>query len=352
MTKLIYTSLNFNKLSLLDIDTLNKYDTLGMYKVYDSWPRIAKKSYESNLDKYDFNDIDTFVFAGMGGSGALGDIFSSVLSKTKNHVYVIKGYLLPKALTEKSLIVTTSVSGNTKETLTVLESAKKITKNIIAFSSNGVMKNYCKENNIEHRNIQEEHSPRASFVKFLYSMLNVLGHSLSIKKEDIIESLNTLETTASQINSRNLHSNNLSLHLAEWIPNISMIYYPYGLLAAATRFKNSLQENAKLHVMIEDVVEASHNSVVSWEKNSEVKPILLEGRDDYIKTKERWCVLKKYFKENNIDFREIYSIEGSILAKLINMIYILDYATIYRAVLSETDPSPVNSIDYIKNNLT
>ena len=264
MPKLIYSSLNFNKLSLLDIDTLNKFDSQGMYKVYDNWPIIGKESYESKLDICDFNDIDTIVFVGMGGSGALGDIFSSVLSKTSKHVYVVKGYRLPQSLSENSLIVTTSISGNTDETLTVLESAKKISKKIIAFSSDGKMKNYCEKNNIEHRNIQEVHSPRVSFVKFLYSMLNVLGSSLSIKKEDIVESLNTLETASTQINSKNLTSSNPSLNLAGWIPDISMIYYPYGLFAAATRFKNSLQENAKLHVMIEDVVEASHNSIVSW----------------------------------------------------------------------------------------
>lgn len=343
--------MNFNKQILLDISTLNKYDSQGMYKIYDNWPMLAKESYESNLGVCDFNDIDTIVFAGMGGSGALGDMFSSILSKTSKHVYVTKGYILPQSLNENSLIVTTSVSGNTDETLTVLESAKRISKKIIAFSSDGKMENYCEKNNIEHKNIQEVHSPRASFVKFLYSMLNVLGPSLSIKKEYIAESLNTLETASTQINSKNLTSSNPSLNLAGWIPDISMVYYPYGLLAAATRFKNSLQETAKLHVMIEDVVEASHNAIVSWEKSSQVKPILLEGRDDYFKTKERWKILKEYFQKYNIDYKEVHSIEGSILAKLINMIYVLDYATIYRAVLTKTDPSPVGSIDFIKSKL-
>lgn len=61
----------------------------------------------------------------MGGSGALGDIFSSVLSKTNIHVNVIKGYHLPKTVDSNTLVVTTSISGNTVETLTVLDSAKK-----------------------------------------------------------------------------------------------------------------------------------------------------------------------------------------------------------------------------------
>ncbi len=53
-----------------------KYDSQGMYKTYAKWPEIAHKSYELNQEHIDFNHIDHIVFAGMGGSGALGDIFS------------------------------------------------------------------------------------------------------------------------------------------------------------------------------------------------------------------------------------------------------------------------------------
>jgi glucose/mannose-6-phosphate isomerase len=130
-----------------------------------------------------------------------------------------------------------------------------------------------------------------------------------------------------------------------------VIYYPWGLHAAAIRFKSSLQENSKMHAMIEDVIETSHNGIVAWEKKHPVKPILIEGIDDYIKTKERWNIIKKYFEENSIDHREIYSVKGSILSKIINLIYLLDYASIYKAVLSETDPSPIHSIDFIKKRL-
>ncbi|MGI0061364.1 MAG: SIS domain-containing protein, partial [Nitrosotalea sp.] len=136
--------------------------------------------------------------------------------------------------------------------------------------------------------------------------------------------------------------------LAEWISGVPAIYYPFGLQAAAVRFKNSLQENSKIHAMMEDVVEACHNDIVSWEKKSNVQPILLQGADDYIKTKQRWKILKKYFELNKIDYREVHSVNGSIISKLINLIYLLDYSTIYLAALSKTDPSPTKSIDFIK----
>ena len=93
------------------------------------------------------------------------------------------------------------------------------------------------------------------------------------------------------------------------------------------------------------------SGIVSWERPSQVQPILIQGKDDYIKTKELWKILKKYFKLHGIDFREISSVRGSILSKLINLIYMLDYISIYNAILNRTDPSPVSSIDYIKSKL-
>jgi len=86
-------------------------------------------------------------------------------------------------------------------------------------------------------------------------------------------------------------------------------------------------------------------------KKSDVRPILIEGQDDYIKTKERWEVLKEFLLQNNIEYREIVSVNGSILSKIINLIYLLDYSTIYKAVLGEIDPSPVKPIDFVKSKL-
>jgi len=322
-----------------------------MYAVYDKWPEIARESFESEQESISFEGIDQIVFAGMGGSGAIGDIFSAVLSKTKIHVNVIKGYLLPATVDFKTLVITVSVSGNTSETLAVLDSAHKKKCKIIAFSSGGKMEKYCTKNKIEHRIIPQYHSPRASFTSYLYSILKVLHSALEIKQQDILESITELENIRKKISSSNLTKNNLALNIAERVTDIPTIYYPFGLQSVAIRFKNVLQENAKMHVIAEDVLEACHNGIVSWEKESNTKPILIQGKDDHIKTKERWNIMKDFFRKNKIDYMEIISIEGSILSKITNLIYILDYCSIYKAILTETDPTPVKSIEFIKDRL-
>ena len=334
---------------ILNISTLKKYDPQEMYKFYDQWPQIAKESFELKFDCGNFEKINHIVFAGMGGSGTIGDIFSALLSKTNIHVNVVKGYILPQTVNSKTLVIVTSVSGNTSETLSILDSANKKGCNIIAFSSGGNMKDYCLKNKIKHVMVKKYHSPRTSLVSYLYSMLKILEKPINIKTYDVMESIKVLQELNKKINSSNLSDNNPSLKLANWISEIPIVYFPFGLDAAATRFKNSLQENAKMHIMKEDVIEAGHNGIMAWERESIVKPILLQGIDDNIHTKERYKVIKEFFKKNQIEFYEIYSNKGSILSKLVYLIYLLDYATIYYSILTETDPSPVKSIDYLKN---
>jgi glucose/mannose-6-phosphate isomerase len=335
----------------LDIATLEKYDSQKMYKIYDEWPDIARKAFETNQESIHFEDIDHIVFAGMGGSGAIGDIFSAILSKSEIHVSLIKGYLLPKTVNKNTLVIVTSVSGNTLETLAILDSARKMNCKLIAFSSGGKIEKRCKNNQILFRKIPFFHSPRTSLINYTYSILNILNSLFPIGKKEILDSLAELKIIKKQIDSNNLSNSNPAINLAKWINGIPMIYYPHGLQSAAIRFKSSLQENAKTHVIIEDVIETCHNGIVSWEKQSTVQPIMIQGQEDYIKTKERFEIIKEFFKKENIEFKEIHTGAGNILTKIICLIYLFDYTSIYLAVLIKTDPSPVLSIDYIKSKL-
>ena len=335
----------------MKINDIDKIDTQKIYEIYDKWPEIARESFVKQIKKFDVQDIDHIVFAGMGGSGSIGDVIGAILSKEDVHVSNVKGYVLPKTVDSKTLIVTTSVSGNTRETMTVLEKAKNSPAKIAAFSSGGMIKEYCQRNNIFHQEISMIHSPRASFTNFLYGIINTLETILPIKRSDVLESISILDTTKKNISSENLTESNDSLKLAQFVKEIPCLYYPAGLQSAAIRFKNSLQENAKMHVIAEDVIESCHNGIVAWKKNSVVYPILIKGQDDYIKTKERWSILEEFFDKKGIKYFSINSVNGNILSKIMNLVYIFDYATVYFSILNSIDPSPVDAIDYIKSRL-
>ena len=324
---------------------------MRMSNVYDNWPKIARKSYNSDLEAVNFDEIDHIVFAGMGGSGTIGDVFASILSKTNIHVSVVKGYQLPKTVDKNTMIVVTSISGNTDETMHILKQLKNEENKTIAFSSGGLMEEFCIKNNINFRKLNQFLSPRASFTTFLYGILKVLDPIIPINDIDVKKSLDNLEKLSLDISSKNLTESNRSFKLAEWIKEIPIIYYPSGFQSAAIRFKNSLQENSKIHVITEDVIEACHNGIVSWERATNVQPILIQGHDDHEKTKERWAILKEYFQSKGISFWEVKSVEGGILTKIMNLIYELDYCSIYLAVLNKIDPNSVSSIEFVKKRL-
>ncbi len=322
-----------------------------MYEVYDRWPQIASDNFSTNFSKVDIKNIDHIVFAGMGGSGTIGDVFASILSKTDIHVSIVKGYLLPKTVDDNTLVVSTSISGNTLETISILKNVEKLNAEFVALSSGGIMEKYCKDKKIKYYKIKEEHSPRASFVAFLYSTLNILEQIVPVKKTDVSKSIQSLFNVQKLISSKNLNKTNEALQIAEWIKEIPLVYYPWGLQSAAIRFKNSMQENAKMHIITEDVIEASHNGIVAWDKPKNIQPILIQGKDDYVKTKERWKIVKELFSKKGIPYKEIFSQQGNILNKLVGLIYLLDYTSIYNAIISKTDPSPIKSIDFIKKRL-
>ena len=335
----------------MDTNTLQRFDRHNMHKVYDIWPEMASRFYNTDLPAMDFDEISHVVFAGMGGSGTSGDVFSAILSKTAIHVDVVKGYHVPRTVSPKSLVVATSISGNTEETLNVLAKAADLKCQVAAFSSGGKMEEFCTKKRINYRKIPTMHSSRASFPAYMFSILRVLELFLPVMRHDITGSLKKLQETGEEVSSSNLSEENPAISLAQWITDIPLVYYPWGLQAAATRFKNSLQENAKMHVITEDIIDACHNGIVSWYNPSGIKPILIHGADDHQKTKERWTVLKEFFAERGIEYNEVHSVGGNILGKLINLIYLLDYSTIYRAVMSGTDPTPVEPINFVKKKL-
>ena len=94
---------------MLNFEKLQNIDKKRMYEIYDKWPEISQDAYDSSFQSVEFEGIDHIVFAGMGGSGTIGSIFASILSKTNIHVSIVKGYILPKTVDSETLVITTSV---------------------------------------------------------------------------------------------------------------------------------------------------------------------------------------------------------------------------------------------------
>ena len=184
-------------------------------------------------------------------------------------VTVIKGYVLPKNIDKNTLVVITSMSGDTEEALTALQSSLQYNCMKIAFSAGGLIEKFANNNKIEHRSLIMYLNPRSSLPSAVYTILNVLGDTLSIDKNDVYDSIRALEDYSKKICSDNLTDTNPSLKLAMHLSEICLIYYPHGLQTVATRFKNSIHENMKKHASIENIIDLScHNQIMAWDDDT------------------------------------------------------------------------------------
>ena len=151
---------------MLTKEKMKIVDESKMYETYDNWPEIAKNSFNNDLKEIMGGNIAHIILAGMGGSGTIGDVIASILSKTDTHVDVVKGYHLPKTVKQNSLLICTSVSGNTIETITVLKEGIELGCQIIVFSSGGELKKISNDKKIEYREITMNHSLTIKCDKF------------------------------------------------------------------------------------------------------------------------------------------------------------------------------------------
>jgi glucose/mannose-6-phosphate isomerase len=123
------------------------------------------------------------------------------------------------------------------------------------------------------------------------------------------------------------------------------------LFSVGTRFKNSLNENAKVHCLRDSILEACHNEIVPFtfnDSNSPHKVLLVRWGQDLPIVNERFTKVKLFFKEIGQPLMEITAAEKSMINAIMSSIYILDYATIYMAVTRNVDPSPTPAIDILK----
>jgi glucose/mannose-6-phosphate isomerase len=148
------------------------------------------------------------------------------------------------------------------------------------------------------------------------------------------------------------YESNVAKRVASFLDNSTVFCFtsPY-LLSAGTRFKNSLNENAKVHCVRESILEASHNEIVPFtfnDGNPPSKVLLLRWQKDTSLVNERFNQVKGFFSEIGQPVMELISTEESLINAILSSIYILDYATIYMAISRNVDPSPTPAIDILK----
>ena len=316
-----------------------EYDSQKMILVLDSFPKQCSEAVSIAKDVRINGNFEGIAVCGMGGSGIGGELLKSIV--TDMPVYPIHGYELPKYIDNKILVVLVSYSGNTEETLSCLEEAKRRGCKFVSITSGGKLAELDK-NAVK---IPGGYQPRNSIGYLFLTMVAILSNSKIIPDQS-----GPISEVLGILNSEECKKEGLLL--AQKLENKIPLFYASDLLAsAAYRIKTAVNENSKQPAFFHSFPEMNHNEINGFGKNaSQIAAVFLSDRNDSEQIRKRMEITKDLIK-GDVDIHDINVKGKSLLARMMYSIYVGDYMSYYLALINQKDPTPVPLIETLKKRL-
>jgi glucose/mannose-6-phosphate isomerase len=306
------------------------------------------------------NSIKNIIYLGMGGSAIAGDIINEVLYDDLAVPFqIVRGYEIPGYCSESTLILASSYSGNTEETLAAVKKAEKTGAQVIAITSGGEMLKLAKKNKWPVLLMPGGIPPRQAFGYLFFLayqlVLLTLGKEMSAQEFDsIVHFSESIVQISDELHVEGrAFTKDLAIRLKNKIP---IIYSPSPYLASvATRWKNQFQENSKSMAFSNVIPEMNHNEIVGWEMASlnvdDFMVLFLEDEKLNPRIEKRFQLTKKIIHDRETIVAEVYAEGKTLLAKVISLVIKGDWISYYLALLYERNPAKIVNIDYLKSEL-
>lgn len=352
-------------MSLLDDpQAIKKVDAQNMYRLIYEFPSqvqhalgIAQKL---PLPPVKPDQIKNILVTGMGGSAIGGDLVRSYLaSELTLPFFILRNYTLPHFVDENSLVFVSSYSGNTEETLSAYDQAKKVGAQIISISSGGEISKRSEENNFPLLRIPPGYPPRAalgySFVPIVV-FLERLGF-ISGKIDELKKSIELLSSAREKYRMEQSSEQNKAKRIADNLYGKLPIIYSGAdhFDAVGYRWKGQICENSKSLCFNNVFPEFNHNELVGWEIISglekKIVVVILRDQGDHPQIKKRVQIVEGMIREKGVGVIQVESQGENLLSRIFSLVQLGDFMSFYLAILNQVDPTPVKPIDYLKSEL-
>ena len=303
----------------------------------------------------DLADVRGVVFCGMGGSAVAGDVLRSVFrDRLGVPVEVNRSPELPEHAGPHSLVVASSYSGNTSETLAAFRESTKRGCRAIVVSSGGTIVDEAGEAGIPVVGVPGGFQPRAALGWLAFTSLGALEAAglLPPLADDVAEAADEADARAAACGPDVPTADNPAKGLAETIGGrIPVIWGAEGIGAvAAARWKTQCNENGKVPAWWASMSELDHNEVVGWTepfgRAHTVIALRHEAEDPEIAA--RFPLSLKIAADAGADTNEVWATGRSALARLLSLIAMGDLSSAYIAIRKGVDPTPVDVIQRLK----
>ncbi len=353
-------------IDMIDLDdpkVHKKLDPSDMREHIRELPRQCMRAWQQALDfklPSDYSRVNKVVILGMGGSAIGGDLLSSLASLESTTPFIVsRDYSLPASVDAKTLVIASSYSGMTEETISAFSQALETPARKLIITTGGKLKEIAEQNHIPVFTVNYKSPPRAALAHSFMPLLGICQRLgvVSDKSKDVAEMERVLKNMQGTIYESNPLKSNPAKQLATKLHSHLAVIYGAGFLSpVAQRWKTQINENSKAWAFFEILPELNHNSVVGYEFPPELAKsifvVFLRSPRLHPRTLLRYKLTAEMLAQRKVSHETIEAKGKSALAQMMSQVYFGDWVSYYLALLYETDPYPVKIIDFLKKRLS
>lgn len=299
------------------------------------------------------SDFERIMICGMGGSAIGGDIIRDcVIGEAAFPVTVQRFPELPNWVNEKTFIIISSYSGNTKETLEMYDQAKAKGCKILVMSSGGTLMENALKNGDEIVKISMGFQPRSALGLMLGHLANAMDSLCGTNSsEEIRGLLPRLIQFRETLSRKGSEAEEIAKSIGSRIP---VIYATSGIYASAIRWKSQINENSKIMAFAGSVPEFNHNEISGWSEGDlrgRCAPVFLYEVGAPANITELADKSIAALRDNNQEVLVVPIHGKTSLERTLYAVMLGDYVSLYLAYLKGADPMSIDAINRFKNRL-
>jgi glucose/mannose-6-phosphate isomerase len=342
-----------------DGNILKQRDPNGALDIVKDQYQQASYAVEIKNAENDGRPIHSIVVAGMGGS-ALAAILAKVWLKNELSVSfeIVRGYDLPKYVDQNTLVIASSYSGNTEETISCLDQAMTKGAQVAIIAAGGKLVEQADEKQITYATLPASYQPRMAVIYNLRALITLLVNfkmATPDKLDEIAAMSGWLRDEAAKWSADIPTNENYAKQLALKAVGKTAVFYGGALTAPlAYKWKISWNENAKNVAFWNEYPEFNHNEFIGWSSHPVEKPFAVF---DLVSHLEHERILKRFEVSDRLlsglrpKSTVINLVGDNLIEQLLWGAVLAEYTSIYLAILNNVNPMPVHLIEKLKQEL-
>lgn len=308
-------------------------------------------------------DAKNIVIAGMGGSGLGGDVIHQLMfDKLRTPVEVVNGYSLPNYVGHESLVILSSYSGNTEETIASFHDALKKRATIVGISTGGKLGELLQKENLACYKIDPKGNPSGQPRMGLgYSIVGIMAiltkcGFLSLEPGDLQSLMIFSEKIVKEFGVRIPIRENIAKRMAEKLAGkIPVLISSEHLVGVTHVFRNQINENAKNFSFAFKISEANHHLIEGLKFPHNARNLLhflfFESNNYHLRNLKRYGITQDVVNKNGYEYDIYKTVSRKKLEEVFEVLIFGSYISFYLAILHGIDPSPIPWVDYFKQKM-